>query len=148
MLEGLNFVERLTEQMVLRGLDAKDLSEEIHVARSTISHWKTGKFLPSTEDFFALLELFQCSADYLLGTLDFPPENVVYYPPLRAYGEQLRSLLKSKGVSQRSFQNTLAISSNLLYRWLTNQTIPNVVHLLAIAHYFDISVDILIQRVK
>ena len=141
-----NFSDRLKEQMILREIDAFALSTLIGVDRSTISHWKTEKYMPSTKAFFRLIDYFQCSADYILGLTDFPTENIVYQQPLASYGTRLRSLLKSHGLSQKKFIEEMKISSNLAYQWLSDKALPSVEYLIKIADYFDISVDILIGR--
>ena len=142
----MNFVERLKEQIILRNIDTKTLSEAIDVDPSTISHWKTEKYIPSTKAFFRLIDYFQCSADYMLGLTDFPTENLHYSTPLLTYGNRLRDLLKENKLSQRTFIKDLKISKNLAYQWLSDNTLPSVEYLVKIAEYFDISVDILIGR--
>ena len=141
-----NFVERLKEQMILRNIDTKTLSEAIEVDKSTISHWKTEKYIPSTKAFFRLIDYFQCSADYMLGLTDFPTENIAYASPLLSYGNRLRTLLKENNLSQNAFIKALNISSNLGYQWLSDKALPSVEYLVRIANYFEISVDVLIGR--
>ena len=141
-----NFVERLKEQMILCEIDTQTLSTAIGVDRSTISHWKTEKYMPSTKAFFRLIDYFQCSADYMLGLTDFPTENITYQKPCDTYGTRLRALLKEHELSQKKFIEDMKISSNLAYQWLSDKTLPSVEYLVKIAKYFDISVDILIGR--
>ncbi len=142
----MNFVEKLEEQIILHNIDARILSENIGVDRSTISNWKTEKYTPSTRAFFRLIEYFECSADYMLGLIDFPTENAKYTPPLLMYGQRLRALLKEHHLSQTTFIEDMKISKNLAYRWLSDKALPSVEYLMKIAEYFDISVDILIGR--
>ena len=144
----MHFVEKLKEQMILRNIDARILSEAIQVDRSTISNWKRGKYIPSTGAFFRLIEYFDCSADYMLGLIEFPAENIKYHPPLQTYGQRLRSLLEENHLSQSAFIEDMKISKNLAYQWLSDKALPSVEYLIKIANYFDISVDILIERVK
>lgn len=141
-----NFVERLKEQMFLHNIDTKTLCEAIDVDPSTISHWKTEKYIPSTKAFFRLIDYFQCSADYMLGLTDFPTEGVTYQKPLCVYGARIRTLLKEKGISQSFFIKEMNISSNLAYRWLSDKALPSLEYLIKIAEYFDISIDVLIGR--
>ena len=141
-----NFVERLNEQMILRNINTKTLSEAIKVDKSTISHWKTEKYIPSTRAFFRLVDYFQCSADYILGLTDFPMENVIYAQPLTSYGNRLRTLLKEHNLSQNTFIKDLNISTNLGYQWLADKALPSIEYLVKIANYFEISVDVLIGR--
>ena len=141
------FADRVYEQMLCKNYTVKSLSKQIGTSLSTIYDIFKCKYRqPSTEVFLSLLEVFDCSADYLLGFLEFPSEHVVYHPPLRTYGAKLRTLLQERGITQTQFFTDLSISSNLIYRWLNNQTIPSVEYLIKIADYFELSVDALIER--
>ncbi len=143
------FADRLNEQMLLGGYDAQALADAIHVSPSTIYNLKRCRYKqPDTLVFFALIEEFHCSADYMLGLIDFPPDNAIYHSPLQKYGTRLKELLKSKGETQQSFINNMRISNNLGYKWFSDKSLPSVYYLIRIAEYFDISVDSLIERVK
>jgi len=143
------FSDRLIEQMTLRDLSAKDLAQALGISHSTVCNLRKGRYqTPSTEVLFALLEQFHCSADYMLGLIDFPPDGIIYHPPLRAYGARIRVLLKEKGLSQKEFLSLFPISSNLLYKWLANKTLPSVEYLIRLATFFDLSVDAFIQRTR
>jgi transcriptional regulator with XRE-family HTH domain len=149
MFDGLSFADKLNEQMLLGGYDAKTLADAIGVSFSTVYNLRKCRYKqPDTNVFFSLIELFHCSADYMLGLVDFPPENIIYHSPLRYYGERLKELLKNKGETQKAFIENMHISSHLAYKWFSNKTLPGVDYLIRIANYFDISVDSLICRVK
>ncbi len=141
------FADRVYEQMLSHSYTVKTLANKIEVSLSTIYDiFKTKYNQPSTGVFLSLLEAFDCSADYMLGFLEFPPENVVYHSPLRTYGAKLRTLLQERGITQKQFFTDLNISSNLIYKWLNDQTVPSVEYLIKIAEYFDLTVDSLIER--
>lgn len=149
MFDGLNFVDKLNEQILLGGYDVQRLADAIHVSPSTVYNLRRCRYKqPDTLVFFALIEEFNCSADYMLGLVEFPSENVVYYPPLRKYGTRLKTLLKKTGDTQKNFIEKMNISTNLAYKWFSDKTLPGVDYLIRIANYFDISVDTLIERVK
>lgn len=148
MLDTMIFADRLQEQMTLRGYDAKRLAEAIGVSVSTIYNFLQGRYTqPDTNIFFYLIEHFDCSADYMLGLTEFP-EDVSYFPPLRTYGTRLRELLKTHNLTQQAFIEQMKISSNLAHKWLSNQTLPTVEYLIKLSNFFEITVDVLIQRTK
>lgn len=142
------FADRLSEQMLLRGYTADDLAKILGVSVSTIYNLKKCRYKqPSTEVFFLLIEHFQVSADYMLGFVDFPPE-AVYHSPLRKYGAKLKSLLKERNRTQKDLIEDLNISSHLLYKWISNKTLPTIESLIKLANYFDISIDALTERLQ
>ena len=143
------FADKLNEQMLLGGYDVNALAEAIHVSPSTIYNLKRCRYKqPDTLVFFSLIEAFHCSADYMLGLVEFPPDGTVYHTPLQKYGARLKGLLKSKGETQQTFIDNMKISNNLGYKWFSDKTLPSIYYLIRIAEYFDITVDTLIERVK
>lgn len=135
--------------MTLSGCDPQGLAKQITCSHSTIYNLLNDKYKqPSTQIFFSIIEFFNCSADYMLGFLEFPFEGTVYYPPLRIYGARIRELLKARGEKQKDFIQSMNISSNLAYKWLSDKTLPTVEYLIKLADYFEMSVDTFIQRTK
>ena len=143
-----NFADRLTEQMILHNLNSPQLAEILHVNRATISALKRGARLPSTEVLFSLVEYFNCSADYLLGLIEFAPENTVYMPPVQSFGTLFHNILKETNTSQYCLTKVHHISGNLLYQWLHDQAFPSVANLVKLSKCLDIPVDVLIGRIK
>ena len=149
MFDRLGFVDKINEYMLLKGLDAKALATAISVSPSTVYNLLQNRYKqPNTNVFFKLIEYFDCSADYILGFVEFPLEGTLYHPPLRKYGDKLKTLLRQKGETQKTFIENMKISSFLAYKWLSNKALPSVESLIKIANYFEISVDSLIERIK
>ncbi|MGN0822958.1 MAG: helix-turn-helix domain-containing protein [Candidatus Gallimonas sp.] len=138
------FVERLKEYMTEHELNATTLAPKIGFSRITISGLLNEAHVPSTEIIVALVEYFNCSADYLLGLVDYP-RNVVF-KPVKPFGESLRKCLKENGKSEYKLQKELNVSSSLTYRWLNNKAVPTVESLIKLSKYFDCSVDYLLGR--
>ena len=148
MFHQEKFLDRLTEQMTLNGLDYKALSKALSISASTVYNLRSGRYqTPSTRVLFALIEYFNCSADYLLGLIDFPSDCVTYHSPLASYGARIRELLKEREETQKVFIENMKLSSNLAYKWLSDKTLPSVEYLIKLAEYFEMSVDSFIQRV-
>jgi transcriptional regulator with XRE-family HTH domain len=140
------FVERLEEFLILGNLTPKELSENIGVTHATLLTLKRGKSLPSGKTFFALVEYFNCSADYLLGIADDYPDDKTYPPATEDFAAHFRLLLTETGTSQYELTQNAKISGNLLYKWLHGQTLPTAVNLCKLAQYMGITVDHLIGR--
>ena len=149
VFDGLGFADKINEFMITKGYTVDELAEAICVSPSTIYNLRRNRYKqPDTNVFFNLIVLFECSADYMLGFVEFPSEGVIYYAPLRTYGAKLRELLKQKGETQKAFIENMKISSYLAYKWLSDKTLPSVEYLIKIADYFEISVDALIERIR
>ena len=149
MFEITNFTDKVNEFMLLHNYTPEALSANAGISLSTVYNLLKGRYKqPDTKVFFRIIELFNCSADYMLGLVEFPLDGVIYHSPLLIYGDKLRSLLKKKGETQKAFIENMKISSNLAYKWLSNISLPTIEYLIRLAEYFEISVDTLIERVK
>ncbi len=149
MFDKAGFVDKINEFMLLKELDAKTLATELSVSPSTIYNLLQNRYKqPDTLVFFKLIEYFGYSADYMLGFEEFPSEDAHYYPPLRTYGDKLKTLLQQKGETQKTFIENMKISTCLAYKWFSNKTLPSVEYLIKLANYFDLTVDAFIERTK
>ena len=139
------FAERLKELMNERNLNAPALAKEIGANRTTISELLRGNYLPSTKHLIAIVEYFNCSADYLLGLIEFPPENI-NYQPVKPFNERLRLCLKEAHKTEYRLQKDLKISDSLTYKWLHGNTQPTVDTLIKLSKYFGFHVDFILGR--
>ena len=142
------FSDRLNEQLILKNVKIQTLAEAINVDLTTIYELKRGKHLPSTEVLFSLVEYFNCSADYLLGRIEFDYEHAVYGKPFSSFGGQFRKLLKETKTSQYALTKNMKISGNLIYKWLHDQATPSVPNLVKLAEYMELPLDVIIGRMK
>jgi transcriptional regulator with XRE-family HTH domain len=141
-----NISDRIREFMILKNLTPKTLAEELHVTHATMLNALQCRHAPSTKLFYGLLNLFQCSADYLLGLVDDYPETAHYLPPVENFGEQFSKLLEVTGVSQYALTKQHGISGNLIFRWLHNQTLPSIDNFVKLSKAFSCSVDFILGR--
>ena len=61
------FAERIKAEREKMGLSTTDLAKKLGVQKTRISMWETNGTVPRQEMLFKLCELFNVSADYLLG---------------------------------------------------------------------------------
>ncbi len=59
---------------------------------------------------------------------------------------RLRELRKERGISQLKLALDLSTNQNTISRYETGEREPGIVELIALADYFDVSVDYLIGR--
>ncbi|MDE7159103.1 MAG: helix-turn-helix transcriptional regulator [Clostridiales bacterium] len=138
------FVERLNEYMNEHGLNASTLAAAIKCSRVTVSGLLHKSHAPSTDILIALVEYFNCSADYLLGITEYP--HITEFKPIKPFGDILRKCLVDSKKSEYRLRKDLEISSSLTYRWLTNKTVPQIDYLFRLRKYFGCSIDYLLGR--
>lgn len=137
--------ERLAELMSERNLTPLTLGNKIGVTRNTITRYLQGVRLPSFQTFVKLIEVFNCSADFLIGLVDYPPENVTYRP-VPPFSERFRAIMQEYGISQYALYHKTKLSYDDFNKWLKGTTSPYVDNLVKLATAFDCSVDYLIGR--
>ncbi len=62
---------RLRQLRIERGLKLKDVAEKLNVTIRTISHYEAGDREPSIDVLIKLCDLYDVSADYLIGRTDY-----------------------------------------------------------------------------
>lgn len=137
--------ERLQECIEEAGFTQTELALKTGIGHSNISDYLSDKHTPSFGHFIALITVFHCSADYLLGLTEIHSEEK--FLPVPPFSEQLRTILKLHGISQGKLMRDLNISASALYKWLTGAG-PRTDTLKKLADYFGCSVDFLIGRVR
>ena len=65
-------VNRIRELRLLKGMQQEDLARLLSVTRVSISRYETGAHDIGSETILRLCEIFDCSADYLLGRSPLP----------------------------------------------------------------------------
>ena len=61
------------------------------------------------------------------------------------FGDNLYSLRKSKGISQDEFAENLGVSRQAVSKWERNEAYPDTENLIAIAKFFNVTIDDLIN---
>ncbi len=145
MINLSKFAERLTEYMTEHEKCATSLAKEIGANRTSAAEYARGAHLPSTPIFFAMLNYFNCSADYLLGLTDDPSDGKIFkeMPP---FGKRLREVMKFCNYSQYKLEKELKISGSIVYNWLFGKSLPSVESLEKIANKMGCTVDFLLGR--
>lgn len=62
------FKEKLTEARKDTGFTQKEVSKELNIPRSTLANYETGRTEPDLETLAKLIDFYQVSADWILGT--------------------------------------------------------------------------------
>ena len=65
-------MNRIKELRLQNGWRQADLAQRLHTRQQTIGNYETGERSPDIETIFQLCEIFDVSADYLLGRAALP----------------------------------------------------------------------------
>ena len=138
--------ERLSELMKENNLTPILLANKIGVNRNAITRYLSGSHLPTFAVFVKLIETFNCSADFLLGLIEYPTTNVVFHsiPP---FSKRFRELLVANKMSQYALHKKTNFSYDNFNKWLKGITSPYIDNLIKLSQAFDCSVDYLIGHV-
>ncbi len=85
------FGQRLKYVRELYGLSQSDLAKKAGIQPSSISHFESGRRLPSYDNLFYLCRALNASGSYMLGLRDFNPQNEL--AKLRGKIQTMRSIL-------------------------------------------------------
>ena len=65
------FKERIVEALKFSGISQKQLAQMLGISESNITNRKKGENLSSVDILFKLCKIFDVSADYLLGLIQY-----------------------------------------------------------------------------
>lgn len=139
-----NFSETLSELMLMENLNAGQLSKFVNIERSSITKYLEGKVLPKLPYATAIADYFGCSLDYLFGlSNEYKKCNYLSCPP---FYQLFQQLLKSRGCTRYRLYTDLGFHDQVVDNWYYGKHIPTLDYLIAIANYFDCSLDELVGR--
>lgn len=133
-----NLGNKLQELRISKGLTVRGLAEELNVSKSTISGWENSTRKPDYLMITTLAQYFNVSTDYLLGAEE---SNSV-----SNFGSKLQKLRLSKNMSQQELADDLGIGRSTLANYEQDKREPNFHLLKIISHYFNVSVDYLLEE--
>jgi len=140
------FGERLKELIYDNNLTVEKISEVLNGNVSTIYHWLSGKinYKPSVANLVTLADYFQCSLDFLIGL-----ENENYLPNPKSrplFAKWFRYAIESKGFTLYSLSRATQIGTKSFYKWINDESEPNLDSLLRISEALDCTLDYLVGR--
>ena len=140
------FSENLLALMEEHNINAPALAKIINVHRTSITRYLRGERLPNYEDFVAIIEYFNVSADVLLGRIDYC--DATTFHPIQPFGTILQQAMNDVDVSQYRIQKDLHFSSATTSSWINNKKLPAIDRIDKLADYLDVSVDYLLGRIR
>ena len=140
-----DFQERLQELLIENELSRLQLSKIIKTHHETINGYFNDNLYPKISIAVKIADCFGCSLDYLLGLTEKYKNNEKNDLSFIA---TLKKLLKEKGMSSEKLMKDLNMSDANYYRWQRGSNIPSMTSVIAIAKYFDVSLDYLLYEYK
>jgi len=139
-----NFAERLSELIFDAGTTATELSGKLGFANATVSHYLTGRYLPTVENAVKLADYFNCTTDYLLGVTD---ENHAHeFKACPPFGKQLLAICEQFHISRYRLRKMTDISETVMRYWVSGKTNPSLENVTKIAEALNCSVDFVLGR--
>ena len=139
------FHERLTELMIEKGVNTVSLAAAIGVSDETGRRWKNGARDILLSQLVTLADYFQCSLDFLTGRSDTVLDYQVREMP--PFYDSLRAVMAEKGVTRYKLVKDLPIYDGYFTNWKKGKS-PNILTLIMLADYIDVTIDYLVGREK
>lgn len=139
------FQERLQELLIENDLSRLQLAKKIEISFETLNGYFNKNFYPELSVAIKIANYFNCSLQYLMGLTD---EYKCYDKNELSFIDTLKNLMKAKNISIEKLMKSLDMSEANYYRWKKNDNKPAMQSLIAIAKYFDVSIDYLVGRTK
>ena len=139
------FAERLKEFLIENNLSRLQLSKEVNVHHETINCYFNDNLYPNIFTAIRIANYFNCSLDYLMGLSEDYANNEKNE---LSFVQTLKNLLKVNGLSPEKLMQELNMSDANYYRWQRGKTKPAMTSIIAIAKYFDVSIDYLVSEYK
>ncbi len=138
-----DFQERLQDLLVENGLSRLQLAKKIGISFETLNGYFNKDFYPELSVAVKIANYFDCSLQYLMGLTDeyknFDKNNLTF-------AQNLKNLITENHVSAERLMKSLNMSEANYYRWKNNENKPAMQSLIAIAKFFDVSLDYLVGR--
>ena len=139
------FQERLQELLIEKGLSRLQLSKIIGISFETINGYFNRDFYPELSIAIKLANYFQCSLDYLMGLSEKYNNNDKNE---LSFIETIKKLKKENNISIEKLMKAINMSETNFYRWQRDNNKPAMTSLIALAKYFDVSLDYLVGNKK
>lgn len=141
---SLNFVETLSELLIINNLNKKELAEQIGIADTSITKYFTSGVIPKLPYAIAIADYFDCSLDYLFGlTDDYEKKKYLPCPP---FVQAFQRALKLNKCTKYRLAKVLKVSNQTTIAWGKGTSIPSIHNLVRIAKYFGCTLDELVGR--
>lgn len=140
-----NFLERLQDLLNENNLSRLQLSKKIRISFETLNGYFNKGFYPEFGIAVKIAKYFNCSLDYLMGLSD---EYNNKETNSLSFIKTVKMLIKENNISIEKLMNAINLGETNFYRWQRGNNTPSMSSLIAIAQYFNVSLDYLTYKEK
>ena len=139
------FQERLQDLLVENELSRLKLSKKIGISFETLNGYFNKDFYPELSVAIKISEYFDCSLQYLMGLTE---DHQTSDKNDLSFIDTIRKLLNENNLSIEKLMKALNMSEANYYRWRNKNNKPAMQSLIAIAKFFDVTIDYLVGHHK
>ena len=140
----IRLAERMQQLRKEKKMTQKDMAEFLGIQTRTYQYYEGGGRQPDLETIVVLADLFGVTVDYIVGHSD-ERENPVKKKKY-SFQERLKFLRTAQRISQKEMGEYLGISTRAYQYYESGERYPDFEGLLALADYFQVSIDYLVGR--
>lgn len=139
------FQESLGDLLQANNLTRLQLANDLGISSTTINGYFNDGYFPKIEIAIKIAKYFNCSLDYLFALTDERQKKANFNETKLCYNltNSLLKLIKVRKTSIAQAMRGLNMSEYNFYRWRKGK-FPKTVNLIAVAKYFNASIDELI----
>lgn len=139
------FQDRLHDLLLENNLSRLQLSKLIGISFETLNGYFNKNFYPELSVAIKITKHFNCSLDYLMGlSEDFNNNDKNNL----SFTDTIKKLVKDKNISIEKLMNAIGMSETNFYRWQRGNNKPAMGSIIAIAKFFEVSIDYLVDKNK
>ena len=133
------FQERLQDLLVENELSRLQLSKKIGISFETLNGYFNKGFYPELSVAIKIADYFDCSLQYLIGlTEDYQTNDKNDL----SFIDTIKKLLNENNLSIEKLMKALDMSESNYYRWKNQNNKPAMQSLIAIANFFDVTIEL------
>lgn len=147
------FENRIKTMRKSRGYTQKELAKMLNCAPSKVAMWETGDRTPRTDDLIKLSEMFDVTVGCLAGVEDIDIEKICSYDlklnkdtDTSDFSKRLKVLRVNGNKCQEEIASMLGVSTRAYGYYEQGEREPNLISVLKLADYFNVSTDYLLGR--
>lgn len=138
------FKRRLNEAIADSDCSIYEFAKKAEVSKGVITRASIYGIIPSVRPLIKIADTVELSLEFLLGLSDVSAFTIAI--PKSSFHVRLKELCLERKVKYSQIGKHMPFSTNLFYDWLRENTIPSLEYLIAIANYFEVSIDYLLGR--
>lgn len=138
--------ERYVHLKECLGLKDSDVARETGLPKSAFSDWKNGRYIPKIDNLYKISTFLGVSFDYFVTGTGDPYQETFADNKEDTLKGRIKSLALKHSVSIPSLESALGFGNSTIVKW--GKSIPSADKLNAVAKYFNVSMEYLLDGVE